>query len=99
MKKVILIITLLALVSMTGCLNRQIIRVTDHSQKALTMVETTDTYAYRAAIRAIIGVFSSEAAAKYPVTFYRFWSCQDTGSDLNCNVECDGTTDLDCIGW
>jgi hypothetical protein len=99
MKKLILLIAVISLISATSCLNRQLVRVTDHPQKALTMVETTDTYAYRAYIRAIIGIFSSEAANKYPVTFYRFWSCQDTGSDLNCNVECDGTTDLDCIGW
>jgi len=99
MKRLILVLSIIAMMASTSCMTRHIAKITDHNSRPLTAIESQDWYLTRAIVRQFIALFNSEAAAMYPVTFYRYWTCADTGEGLDCKVECDGETDLDCIGW
>jgi len=84
MKKLIVLVLFAALLATTGCLRRNVVMANDHPQKPLTLIETYDQYMLLA--WQIGG-------------YYRFWTCIDQGDALDCKVECDGETDLDCIGF
>ena len=83
MKKIIVILAFAALLITPGCLKRNVVMVNDHPTRPLTMVETYDQYT----------LFGYQVGG-----FWRFWTCTDQGDALDCKVECDGETDLDCIG-
>lgn len=86
MKKIIILIAFAALLMTTGCLKRNVVAVNDHPGRPLTMVESLDNYwAFHPGY--LVG------------QHYRFWTCTDQGDTLDCKVECDGETDLDCIGF
>jgi hypothetical protein len=99
MKKLILVLSLVVMLIGTSCMTRNIRSITDHNTRPLTAIESADWYLSREIVRFFLSFAGAEAAAKYPTTLYRFWTCADTGEGLDCKVECDGTTDLDCIGW
>lgn len=84
MKKIVILIAFAALLMTSGCLKRNLIRAEDNQARPLTMVETLDNYTM---FGYVIG------------THYRFWICTDQGDTLDCKVECDGETDLDCVGF
>ncbi len=86
MKKLVVLFAMVAMFAATGCLKRNVLVVKDHPGRPLTMVETLDQYyAFHPAY--VLG------------QSYRFWTCVDQGDTLDCKVECDGETDLDCIGY
>jgi hypothetical protein len=86
MKKIIILLAVMALLMSTGCLRRNLIKVEDNQARPLTMVETIDNYWFFMP-GYVIG------------SHYRFWTCTDQGDSLDCKVECDGETDLDCVGF
>ncbi len=99
MKKLILVLSLVVMLIGTSCMTRNIRHIEDHNTRPLTTIESADWYMTREIVRFFLSFAGAEAAAKYPTTLYRYWTCADSGEGLDCKVECDGTTDLDCIGW
>ena len=86
MKKLLVITIAMALLALSSCATRNIVKVKDSKTSPLTVVETIDTkYLFHPAF--IVGVH------------HRFWTCTDKGEELQCKSECDYETDKDCPGF
>jgi len=86
MKKIVILLAFAVMLFSSGCLHRQLVRAEDNQARPLTTLETIDRY-WIFMPNYVIGAH------------YRFWTCTDQGDALDCKVECDGDTDLDCVGF
>ncbi len=69
-----------ALLCMSGCFSRQLVRFSSHPQKSVVLLETIDSTHY---------VFWSAHERV-------FWSCAEHDTTLECSRRCGKSTDLRC---
>ncbi len=69
-----------ALITLSGCTTRSVVRFEDHPAQKTTYVETIrhDNYYFSQSLT------------------HEFWLCDDEASKLVCKPSCDGKTDLVC---
>ncbi len=73
-------IALAALSTMSGCFSRQLLGFSVHPEKETMLMETYDTRDYL--------VWSKHE--------HVYWSCAESGDQLQCTRRCGGKTDLVC---